>query len=246
LAAVLVAGCNKSSTAASAPRADAAARQVVIAASQPAAPGVIRGRVLFSDPKPVMQSVDVKGLAACTSGHAAPMEEYAIVNSNGTLKNVVVYVQGIPPANGANRPSAVLDQVHCQYVPHVVALQIGQKLIVRSSDDTMHNIHGQPRINPAFNFAQIRVGVENVVSFKAAEIFPVQCDVHPWMNATIAVFDSSCFAVTGDDGSFEIRSVPPGEYTLIAWHEHYDKLEQQVKVGADRPAQVDFTYSPPP
>ena len=104
----------------------------------------------------------------------------------------------------------MLDQVHCQYVPHVVALQAGQKLTVHSADDTMHNIDGHPSINPQFNVAQSHAGASRALSFQAAEIFPVKCDVHPWMQAYIAVFDNNCFAVTKDDETFEIHNVPPG------------------------------------
>jgi len=138
----------------------------------------------------------------------------------------------------------LLDQANCQYVPHVVALRTGQRLSIRSSDDTLHNVHGQPSDNPAFNFAEVAAGTSHDLTFSEPEIFRIKCDVHPWMNACVGVFENDCFALTGDDGSFEIHGVPAGDYTLIAWHEHYDTLRQTVTVSDDKPVTADFTYGP--
>jgi plastocyanin len=188
-----------------------------------------------------MHDIDTKGLHACDHKLC---EEYALVNANGTLKNVLVYLEGAPPADGAALPAVVVSQSHCQYVPHVVALRVGQKLTVRSNDDTIHNVQGQPRANPAFNFSQTKAGAEHTLSFKAPEIFSLRCDVHPWMQAYVGVFDNGFFALTGDDGAFEITGIPSGQYTLTAWHEHFDTLRQSVTLSDDKPVQADFTYEP--
>lgn len=235
----LAAGCDRS--AGSTP--EGVASQPPAAASQPAGEGVIRGKVMFNGPKPVLQQIDVAGFPACRS-HAAPKEEYAVVNPNGTLKNVLVYLQDAPRVAGAGLPAVMLDQVHCRYEPHVVAVRTGQALTIRSSDDTIHNVHGEPAANPAFNFGQTGAGQRSSIRFTSPEIFRIRCDVHPWMNAYVGVFENPWFAQTGGDGSYEIRNVPPGEYTLIAWQEHYDVQQRKVSVSDDKPVAADFTYGP--
>ena len=244
-----IAGCKKSAApvSASEPSDGGAAASAVAdsADAQPAGSGVICGKVFFdsASPPPVMHSIDTKGLVACNHDHRQLLEEYAIVNSNKTLKNVLVYLKDAPAGGGGGTlPPVFLDQAHCQFVPHIVALRVGQRLVIRNSDDAMHNINGQARVNPAFNFAQAKVGDQATKIFKAAEIFSVTCDVHPWMKAYVGVFANGYFALTGDDGTFAIANVPAGQYTLIAWHEHYGKLNQSVLAEDDKTTQADLTY----
>jgi hypothetical protein len=139
----------------------------------------------------------------------------------------------------------VLDQKNFQYVPHVLALQVGQPLIVRNSDDHAHNIHLKCTVNPETNFAMMGIGENPPITFKAPEFFPIKCDVHPWMDAEVGVFDHPYFAVTGDDGSFVIRNVPPGNYILAARHELFGELTQPVAVVDQQTTTGSFTYQPP-
>ena len=95
-----------------------------------------------------------------------------------------------------------------------------------------------------YEFGQTGAGQSSTLRFTTPEIFRVRCDVHPWMNAYIGVFENGWFALTGDDGSYEIRNVPPGDYTLIAWQEHYDVQQRKISVSDDKPVTADFTYGP--
>jgi hypothetical protein len=135
-----------------------------------------------------------------------------------------------------------LDQVGCQYVPHVLGVQVGQPLTIRNSDGLLHNIHPSPTVNKEFNVGQPR-NMDTTRTFDQVEMgIPVSCEVHGWMSAYINVLDHPFFAVTGDDGSFTIKGLPPGDYTLEAWHEQYGPQTMQVTVGAKETKPVDFTF----
>lgn len=222
------------------------------AGGSPAAPprvlmtgnGVVRGVVKFDGVPPKMATLANK---PCHAGAPELEEETVIVGDGGAMMNVFVYVEGAGVGDGSKREPAVLDQVHCRYVPHVVGVQVGQTLVVRSSDDTMHNVHYKPDRNAAANFGMTKPGAEKQVTFATPEFIRVKCDVHPWMTAYIGVFENPCFAATGVDGTFEIGNLPAGEYTLVAWHELYGKIEQPLTIADEtRPVEsVTFRYKAP-
>jgi hypothetical protein len=159
----------------------------------------------------------------------------------GGLKNVLVSIEGIGSARGRGE-APLLDQVHCQYVPHVLGLTVGQEIVIRSSDATFHNVHIAGEKGDLQNIAMINAGAEKRVTLPGPQIIRVKCDVHPWMTAYIGVFDNPFFAVTGDDGSFEIKNVPAGTYKLAVWHEQFGRLEQAFTCSDDKPADVMVTY----
>ena len=128
------------------------------------------------------------------------------------------------------------------YHPHVLAMQIGQTLMLKNSDQFLHNVHSLAEKNPAFNFAQPGKGSKPVKDLKVFEIFHVKCDVHPWMSAYIGVFDHPYFAVTGEDGTFLITGLPPGKYTLTAWQEKYGMKDVEVKVEAGKGTTAEFSF----
>jgi plastocyanin len=164
------------------------------------------------------------------------------------LANVFVYLAGVAASDGSDREPALLDQKDCRYVPHAVGVQVGQTLRVRSSDPgTLHNVHYNPDRNPPANFGLTSAGDERKVTFgQAPEFIRVRCDVHPWMNAYIGVFDSPFFAVTGESsGMFEIGKVPAGDYKLVAWHERYGTIERAVKVKDNDSVDVTVEFKPP-
>ena len=201
--------------------------------------GVIRGAVRFAGPLPEAKTSRVQ----CNDGQVDVPDESAVVNGNGTLRNVFVYLEGAPAsADGARRDVAMLDQVNCRYVPHALGVQVGQTLRVRSSDPTLHNVHALSQANRAFNLSMTRAGDEKAVTFTTHEFVPVRCDVHPWMLAYVGVFENPWFAVSDDSGAFAIKDVPEGSFKLVAWHERYGRLEQDVRVGNDRPLDVTFEY----
>ena len=136
-----------------------------------------------------------------------------------------------------------IDQQGCRYVPHVLGVQVGQPLEVGNSDETTHNVHALPDTNREFNFAQYVKGQKTVQTFTAAEVMvPFKCDLHGWMNAFIGVVAHPYFAVTADGGKFEIRNLPPGKYTIEAWHEKAGRQTQEVTVGEKDSKSITFTY----
>jgi hypothetical protein len=233
LALLVIAGCNDSPAPQAKPKV-------------PAGTGVIRGTVSFRGERPAERMIPN---SACHGGASLVPDETVVVDEGGGLRNVLVYLKDGPNADVPPPASPpVLDQVNCRYVPRVVAVRVGETLRVRSSDPTMHNVHGLADRNPAFNFGMTAAGETRDVTFAAPEIIRVKCDVHPWMVAHVGVFDHPFHAVSGEGGSFELTRVPPGTYTLVAWHEKYGTAEQQVTVtqGA-APAAAAFTFpSTPP
>ncbi len=203
--------------------------------------GEIVGRVIFAGKAPNLPPLDTSSVADCAKHHPGGIpDESVVINPNGTLKNVFVYLKDGPAFDGAAASPAILDQVNCQYVPHVVGVQMNQELLVKSSDPFLHNLHvadADPPLNWAF------IGVQQrAARFSSPGFLTARCDVHPWMKAIVGVFANSYFTVTNHDGNFRISNVPPGHYTLMAWHERFGELSQSVTVARDGKASADFTY----
>ncbi len=208
----------------------------------------IKGKVMLAGAAPVMGVIDMSGVRQCAVQHGAPVTEQTIVASGkNELKNVVVSISENVPPGGVPSEPAVLDQKGCMYEPHVVAMMAGQQLLVKNDDAFMHNVHSLAEKNPSFNFAQPDKNPGQAVAdpLKTAEYFRVKCDVHPWMSAYVAVFEHPFFAVSKDDGSFEIKGLPAGSYTVHAWHESLGDAEQKVTVEAGKGGEVKFTYQAP-
>jgi hypothetical protein len=230
--ALALAGCDRREAKAPVPQ-----------ANLPVGDGVVRGKVMFHGAAPVMPLIEP---TACHPGAKPHREETVIVNENGTLKNVLVYIKDSVVVDGSSQPPAELDQVDCQYVPHVLAIQLNQPLVIKSSDPgTMHNVNFNPMKNPPGNFGMTQAGQSKTISFAHPEIISFRCDVHPWMTSYVGVFENPWFAITGGDGRFEIPKLPAGQYTLVAWHEQYGQLTQQIEVTDDKPVDVTFDYAPP-
>jgi plastocyanin len=174
---------------------------------------------------------------------ALPKTTFYVVDANGDLADVVVSLKGITgKSTGASAPPVELDQKGCLYTPQILAIQTGQKLIVKNSDPCVHNVHTKPADNPESNQVQMPGGADLTFTFDKPEPFlKFQCDVHPWMFAWVSVFDSPYFAVSGKDGKFTIKNVPPGKYTLEAAHRKLGTQTAEIEVKADGTVQ-NFTF----
>lgn len=182
----------------------------------------------------------------CAAMHkTTPTTHFYVVGPKGELADVVVSLKGVTgKSTGASQPPAVLDQKGCLYMPQILAIQTGQKLVVKNSDHCIHNVHCTPTVpgNEEHNDAQMPGGADLTYTFAKPEMFlRFKCDVHPWMFAWVSVFDSPYFCISDKDGKFVIKNVPPGKYTVEADHRKLGAQTQDVEVKASD-VTVNFTF----
>ncbi len=221
-------------------------KAVTEAPAAPAGSGVVAGKITFTGAKPVMRTVSMDATPACARMHKEPPKsEEVVIGADGSLANVFVWVKSGLPAQKWPVPAGkvTVDQNGCVYKPHVVGLVTGQDIEFLNSDETNHNIHPLPRTNREWNESQPPKGDPKVKQFTQEELMiPVKCNVHPWMKLYVNVVPHPFFAVSGADGSFEIKGLPAGDYTVEAVHERYGPQEIKVKVDATGTAKADFAY----
>jgi len=220
------------------------APKVVSNPVDPATAGSVMGHVTLLGKPPANDPIKTKSDPNCKV--AISTQSY-MVGTDGSLANVFVYVKdGL-----GNRvfpvpaETVVLGQKNCQYEPHVLGIQVGQTLDIISSDPTLHNVHGGTRdtSNQEFNYGQPTPGVKNQHTFSTKEVlYPFSCDVHKWMGAFIGIVDHPFFAVTGADGAFSLKGLPPGTYTVEAVHEKLGRQTQTVTIGEKETKDVAFTF----
>lgn len=210
----------------------------------------IAGKIYFKGKAPELRPISMDKDPVCASEQSGTvLAEDGRVNSNGTLPNAFVYIsKGSGDLNVPPPPNSVtLTQDGCIYKPHVLGIQVGQPLQVVTVDPTTHNIHiSATKGNRDWNVTQ-QPGTTSVnTKFSQPAItVPVHCNIHPWMEAFIGVVTNPYFAVSGDDGSFAIKNVPPGDYTLSVWTATFGTQERAVTVRAGESATADFTFTAP-
>jgi len=218
----------------------------LLAALQLAGAGDLTGTITLKGTPPAAKEItpikDDPNCAALYPG-ALPKTTFYVVGANGELADVVVSLKGISgQSTGASAAPATMDQKGALYVPQIVAIQTGQKLIIKNSDTFVHNVHTTPTANPESNQVQMGGGPDLTYTFDKPEMFlKFKCDVHPWMFAWVSVFDHPYFAVSDKDGKFLIRNVPPGKYTLEAAHRKLGTQTAEIEVKADGATQ-NFTF----
>jgi len=212
--------------------------------------GAIKGKVIFEgNPKNHRRTVlNTRKDPNCAKSKAKIGSYSVILNKKTdpvTVRNTMVFVKsGVDKKYDAPSDPVVLDQHGCEYSPHVITMTEGQTLTVRNNDNTNHNIHFLPKKNQEVNFTQPKKGMTKDLKLEAEEPFKVKCDVHPWMGCYIGVFTHPFHAVTGRDGTFELKGLPAGTYTIEAWHETFGSKTTEVTIGTDETKEVDFTYNP--
>ena len=237
-----VVACGGSETKEATPPSSAAPATTAAAPAGPT--GSITGKVTYTGAVPPAEKVKTSADPKCAAMHKEGLEKQTIVVKDGGLAHAFVYLKsGVTGTYPPPATPVVLDQQGCTYHPHIVALQVGQDITIRNSDDTLHNIHPRPTVNPEFNIGQARKGMEATRKFEKEEIMiPVGCDVHPWMRSYISVVSHPFFAVTGDDGTYEIKNVPPGEYEVEVFHEKLKTQSGKATVKAGEPTKVDLAF----
>jgi plastocyanin len=219
----------------------------ILTACQLAGAADITGVItLKGTPPPEIPITPLKNDPVCGKMYQTmPTTHFYVVGSKGELADVVVYLKDVTgKSTGPSQPPAVLDQKGCLYTPQIMAVQTGQKIVVKNSDPCIHNVHCTPTVpgNPEHNDVQMAGGPDLTYSFPKPEMFlRFKCDVHPWMFAWVSVFDSPYFAVTDKDGKFTIKDVPPGKYTLVAAHRKLGNQSADIDVTAAG-ATHDFTF----
>ena len=212
-------------------------------ASAPAAAkgtGAIAGRIVYKgtykpDTLPVGRDKEV-----CGNSKTDPT---LVVGAGSGVKNAVVQIDGLREGKSPVK-EVVLDQVKCEYSPHVLVMPSGGTVRIKNSDGILHNVHTLSKINTPFNRAQPKFVKEISESFVKAEFVPVRCDVHGWMSGWIVVTDNVFFAVSGPDGGFEMTGVPAGKRTLEVWHESLGKSALTVEVKPGETVTVSFEFQP--
>jgi hypothetical protein len=208
--------------------------------------GTITGKVTLQGAAPKFKPLGMDADAVCASKHSGPVFPEAVVtNQNGTLRNVLVYVKSGLEGKTFKVPDqpVTLAQNGCMYQPHVVGIQARQQLRVVTSDKTTHNIHPMPKVNREWNVSQPPGADPILETFSRPEVsIPVKCNQHPWMRAYIHVLSHPFFAVTGADGTYELKGLPPGNYQIEAVQEHYGAMTQPVTVAPKQSVSSDFAY----
>jgi len=204
----------------------------------------ISGKVTYDGAVPAAEKVKVSADPKCQAQHPQGLEKQPVRVTNGGLADAFVWIKsGITGTHAAPAEPVLLDQQGCTYHPHIVGLQTGQAIKIRNSDDTLHNIHPKPTVNTEFNLGQARKGMETNKTFDKQEIMiPVGCDVHPWMRSYISVVSHPFFTVSKEDGTFEIKGLPAGEYEVEVIHEKLKSLTQKVTVKDGESGKVTFAF----
>jgi hypothetical protein len=216
-----------------------AAGETAPAASPSAAPaaspvkaegwGTLKGQVVLSGDAPAPKTLVEKGKAAkdpevCAVGDSVLSERLVVDAASKGVKNVLVYIPKPTSVNpeaqkAASEAQVVFDQHNCVFVPHVLAAMTGVPITLKSSDPVNHNVNVKLKNSPGNKL--LAGGASDTLTTSGAERTPgmVTCDIHPWMQAWWMVLDSPYFAVTDDQGNFEIKNVPAGTQKVVVWQE---------------------------
>ena len=207
--------------------------------------GKITGTVKLDGAAPHMRGIDMSKDPYCVKANSAnPAHmETTVVGQGGGLENVVLYLDGWSGTAQTETSVPVFDQKNCMYSPHVLALDTNQQFKVVTSDQTAHNIHPlpNPMINVGWNQSQPPGAPPVEKAWKNVEVIPVQCNIHPWMHGFFVVVKGP-YATTDSSGNYTINNVPPGSYTVKAWHEPDDTQTQKVTVAAGQSATANFSF----
>ena len=218
-------------------------------AAGPTGNAAVSGVIHFTGTAPANPKIDMSQESVCAGKYTTPPTDPQFVVADGKLGNVFVYVKSGLPA-GATYPApstpVEIDQSGCLYHPRVFGVQVDQDIVIKNDDALLHNIKAVPKTNRGFNISQPSAGMTSKRKFSSPEVMvPLECNVHGWMHAWVGVVPHPFFSTSGADGSFSIKNLPAGTYTIEAWHEKLGTQTQTVTVGAGETKTADFTFSGP-
>jgi len=212
-------------------------------AIDPSTAATVRGKVFFQGTPPPNPRIQMA--AECAMHYTTPPSDEQVLVKNGRLQNVFVYVKGGLESLPFPWPTTPVTMANdrCVYVPRVLGVQVHQPILFTNEDATDHNIHGFPS-RGQFNYGLRGKGTNTQHKLRHAELgIRVKCDIHPWMIGYVNVVPHPFHAVTGPEGTFEFKGLPPGEYEIEAWHEKYGTRTQKAKLGPGAAADADFSFS---
>src|SRR6202047_1404298 len=190
-------------------------------AAKPAG-GSVSGKVTYEGTPAKQKPIDMSKEPSCAKQYATPpTTETVVTGPNNSLENVVVYISAGAPDEFAPAQAAVFDQKGCRYIPHVLAFQVNQELKIANDDQTSHNIHPLAKVNQEWNKSQPPGTPPIVQKYEKEEFIPVKCNIHPWMHGYFVVLKTNHYDVSKGSGEFKLPNLPPGKYTITAWHEDY-------------------------
>jgi len=206
--------------------------------------GTVSGKVTYTGTPAKPKSIDMSKEPSCAKQHATPVTtETVVTGPNNALANVVVYISAGANDEGQVPQQAVTyEQKGCQYIPHVLPMHTGQELKVVNDDQTSHNIHPLAKINREWNKSQPPGTPPISEKYDKEEFITVKCNVHPWMRGYFAVLKTNHYDVSKDDGGFKLPNLPPGKYTVTAWHEDYGTQTADVTITGNETKDVTFTF----
>jgi hypothetical protein len=215
--------------------------------AHPEAKGEIRGRVTYEGTLPKFKPLNMVNEPSCANHHTAPVfPENVVAGPDNALSNVVVYIAAGGEEESAPTQPVKLNQRGCRYVPHVLAVATNEEIWVQNDDSVAHTVHPMARINTELNRSQPPGTPPMVIKYDKPEIIRVKCELHPWMRGVFVVLKSPHYSVSDESGGFVMPDLPPGKYTVKAWHEQFGEQSQVVSVGEGETKELHFVFKVTP
>jgi len=216
-----------------------------VAASVP--PAVLNGRVTFDGTPKKYKPIDMSPEPNCAKFYtSSPMPEVSVTGPQNSLQNVIVYISAGAPDENFAGPVVHLNQRGCRYAPHILTVQTNQEVWVQNDDTVAHSVHPMAHVNPEWNRSQPPGTPPVVIRYSQPEFIRVKCELHPWMRSVLAVFKNSHHAITDSNGDFTLPNLPPGKYTITAWHELYGAQSKEITIASGENKDLNFVFKVAP